>query len=234
MNHFDHLESHVPDLKKRRILDLGSGRGKFLFYCLDRGVSAIGLELNPEYIKMTLEKAEGLGVTVQVVEGVGEKLPFPDASFDFINISEVIEHVNDPAQMLSEVWRALSPGGYAYLSVPSRFSVKDPHFHLYFVNWLPRSLASTYIALLGEHKDYGYSKAGHQRLDEMHYYTWGGIGALLKEKGFSYDDQRILRIKGRLTNPLLAGIATLCYLPFRFAKFDSFHLLLKKDAKLSK
>ena len=91
MNHFDHLESHVPDLKRRRILDLGSGRGKFLFYCLDRGVSATGLELNPEYIKITHEKAKELGVTVQVVEGVGEKLPFPDASFDFINISEVIE-----------------------------------------------------------------------------------------------------------------------------------------------
>jgi len=230
MNHFDHLESHVPDLKRRRILDLGSGRGKFLFYCLDRGVSATGLELNPEYIKITHEKAKELGVTVQVVEGVGEKLPFPDASFDFINISEVIEHVNDPAQMLSEAWRVLSPGGYAYLSVPNRFGWKDPHFHLYFVNWLPRSLAGTYISLRGKHKDYGHSAAGHQRLDEMHYYTFGGIGKLLTKCGFSYHDQRVLRIKGKLKNPLLAGIATLCYLPFRFAKFDSFHLLLNKEA----
>ena len=108
-------------------------------------------------------------------------------------------------------------------------SWSDP-VHLYFVNWLPRSLASTFIALCGKHKDYSHNKAGVQRLDEMHYYTWNSIGAILTEKGFSYQDQRILRIKSALQNPLLISLAILLYIPFRFAYFDSFHLLLKKSA----
>ncbi len=231
MNHFDYLESHVPDLKKRRILDLGSGRGKFLFYCLDRGVTATGLELNPEYIEIAHAKARERGVKVEVTEGVGEKLPFPDASFDFVNISEVIEHVEDPVQMLREVHRVLSKDGYAYLSVPNRFGMKDPHFHLYVVNWLPRMWASSFIALCGKHKDYGHKNAGYQRLDEMHYYAMSDIGGLLHREGFSFKDQRILRIQGRLKNSFLAVIAVALYLPFRFFIFDSFHLLLKKESK---
>lgn len=231
MNHFDHLEFHIPDLKKRRILDLGSGRGKFLFYCLDRGVTAKGLEINPEYIEITRAKAKERGVEVDVVEGAGEKLPFPDASFDFVNVSEVIEHVNDPAQMLREVHRVLSHDGYAYLSVPNRFGMKDPHFHLYVVNWLPRSLASTFIALCGKHKDYSHNNAGYQRLDQMHYYTMGGIGELLRKEGFTFEDQRVLRIRRMIKFRPLAHLATLIYLPFRFAYFDSFHLLIQKNAK---
>ena len=229
MNHFDYLESHIPDLKKRRILDLGSGRGKFLFYCIARGVSATGLEINPEYISITHDKARAQGVTVNIVEGAGEKLPFANESFDFINISEVIEHVNDPTQMLSEVWRVLSKDGCAYLSVPNRFGIKDPHFHLYFVNWLPRSLVATYISIRGKHKDYGEERAGHQRLDEMHYYTYSGVGNLLGTHGFSHQDQRVLRIKSAVKNSLLGAVAQMLYLPFRFFVFDSFHILLKKE-----
>jgi ubiquinone/menaquinone biosynthesis C-methylase UbiE len=71
-------------------------------------------------------------------------LPFPDASFDLVWASEVIEHVADTGQWLSEVRRVLAPGGRLLVTTPShgrlrvalggveRFS--DPlgdHLHLY-------------------------------------------------------------------------------------------------------
>jgi 2-polyprenyl-3-methyl-5-hydroxy-6-metoxy-1,4-benzoquinol methylase len=228
MNHFDHLLLHVPDLPTRRILDLGSGRGKFLFYCLERGVHAVGLEYNPEYIAITKRKATEKGVPVEVYQGKGESLPFADETFDFLNISEVIEHVKDPEQVIKEAWRVLSPLGYAYLSAPNRFGLKDPHFHAYFVNWLPRSLASLFLTLTRKHKDYSFTGAGEQRLEEMHYYTLRNISKILTDTGFAVTDQRITKLHRRFPNPILFSCARLLYLPLRFAYFDSFHLLIQK------
>lgn len=49
----------------------------------------------------------------------GRKLPFPDASFDAIYSSNVLEHVADFAQIQSELARVLRPGGTAVHCVPS-------------------------------------------------------------------------------------------------------------------
>lgn len=228
MHHFEHLESHIPDLRTRRILDLGSGKGKFLFYCAEHGIPATGLEVSSDYVTLIKERAKKEGRDINIIQGRGEALPFPDASFDFINVSEVIEHVEDPKAMLAEIFRVLAPGGAAYLSVPNRFGWKDPHFHLIGVNWLPRSLSASYIALFGRHKDYSSDGAGYQRLDQMHYATWGQIARMLKEHGFRFEDQRIVKIRKRLGAGPLAFLAILCYLPFRMCYFDAFHILLSK------
>jgi len=45
-------------------------------------------------------------------------IQFPDASFDIIYCSHVLEHVPDDRRALTEFYRALSPGGYAVLIVP--------------------------------------------------------------------------------------------------------------------
>ncbi|MBX3169828.1 MAG: methyltransferase domain-containing protein [Candidatus Eremiobacteraeota bacterium] len=47
------------------------------------------------------------------------ELPFPDASFDVVFATEVIEHVLDPQRWLREVMRVLKPGGRLQLSTPN-------------------------------------------------------------------------------------------------------------------
>jgi predicted SAM-dependent methyltransferase len=55
-------------------------------------------------------------------------IQFPDASFDIIYCSHVLEHVPDDRRALAEFYRALSPGGYAVLIVPilSEVTFEDP------------------------------------------------------------------------------------------------------------
>lgn len=225
MTHFAHLASYIPDLASRRILDIGAGRGDFVLDARAHGASAEGLELNPQYRERAAEKARARGEELVLVDGVAEELPFSDASFSFVNLGEVIEHVQDPQRALREAWRVLEAGGLGYLSVPNRFGARDQHFHLWGVNWLPRFLADSYIALFGKHKAYTL-EAGHQRLSEMHYYTYGAACRLAAHAGFAVEDMRVLKLKRRLG--ALWPIAMPLYGLLRAAYLDSFHLLLRK------
>lgn len=46
------------------------------------------------------------------------ELPLPDASVEAIICMSVLEHVEDPLRAMREIYRVLTPGGYAFLYVP--------------------------------------------------------------------------------------------------------------------
>ncbi|HPG38732.1 MAG TPA: methyltransferase domain-containing protein [bacterium] len=46
------------------------------------------------------------------------KLPFADASYDFVFASHVLEHIREDTQAVAEIARVLKPGGLAILPVP--------------------------------------------------------------------------------------------------------------------
>jgi len=52
------------------------------------------------------------------VVGVGEMLPFKDASFEAVFSLNVLEHVRDPFRCAKEIARVLKPGGKLYCVVP--------------------------------------------------------------------------------------------------------------------
>ncbi|HET6462181.1 MAG TPA: class I SAM-dependent methyltransferase [Candidatus Krumholzibacteria bacterium] len=63
-------------------------------------------------------------------------LPFADGSADAILCTEVIEHVTDPAVMLSEFARVLSPGGAVVLTSPFTWHLHDePHDYWRFTEY---------------------------------------------------------------------------------------------------
>ena len=224
--HFDHLLEHVPDLASRAILDIGSGRGGFIVDAAVRGAAVTGVEPYALYRAETNQRTEKRGVTVEVVSGTAEQLPFPDASFGFINMSEVVEHVEDPRQALIEAYRVLSPGGYGYISVPNRFGFFDPHYHLYGINWMPRSWAEWMLAVVGMTKQ-STPETGRQRLSDMHYMTYGQASRLLTSAGFRVHDIRELKLQKRL--PLFVRLLALfVYRLGRACYFDTAHLLVHR------
>lgn len=225
--HVDFLLEHVPDLIDRSILDIGSGRGNFLIEIASRGGQATGLEVNDAYIQETLTKAAQKGLGVKVIKGMAENLPFENSSFDFVNFALVIEHVEDAQKALEEMSRVTRRGGQIYFGVPNRYGFKDPHFNLYFVNWLPRAWCNKFIDLFGRHKDYS-GPAGRQNLQDMHYFTFGEIKKKLARAGFQTIDLREKKIKKILKRSWLYFMALLPYRIHRAFFADSFHLFLVK------
>jgi ubiquinone/menaquinone biosynthesis C-methylase UbiE len=100
-----------------RLLDCGCGRGVALAYAreLRPGSCRLGLDADlGELVAMG-----GAGDPSLRVCASAEALPFPDAAFDRLIASEVLEHVEDDRAMLAELHRVLAPGGIAAVTVPN-------------------------------------------------------------------------------------------------------------------
>lgn len=69
-----------------------------------------------------------LDPTIAMVEMDITDIQYPEASFDVVYCSHVLEHVPDDAKAMSELYRVLKPGGWAVLAVPIRgdTTVEDP------------------------------------------------------------------------------------------------------------
>jgi len=92
----------------------------------DAHVLDIGCGAKP-YLPFVAPFAERY-IGVDAVEGpyvdhviAAEKLPFEDESFDLVLCTQVLEHVNDPTAVLSEIRRVLRPGGGALISTHGVF-----------------------------------------------------------------------------------------------------------------
>jgi len=219
-----------PDLLGGKILDLGSGTGKFLTQIAEVGGDAIGIEPSQRHIDASRELARSLNVSVEVQKGKGESLPFSDETFGFVNMAEIIEHVDNPERVLGEVFRVLKTGGGAYMSVPNRLGLYDPHYHTYAVNWLPRSMAPLFLKLSGKEKQYAHESddIGAQRLEAMHYYTFSGIQHLCRQIGFTVIDIRDHKIRSMDLSNIRCAIYVAAYKIARIFYFNTFHVGLVK------
>jgi SAM-dependent methyltransferase len=97
------------------ILDVGTSAGTNLRMLRDRGhQNVVGLDSSPEAIRFCTEK--GLG---EVRIGDICALPFPDATFDLVLATDILEHVDDDLLALRELRRVLKPDGRLLLTVPT-------------------------------------------------------------------------------------------------------------------
>lgn len=168
-----------------RVLDLGCGRGGLSVALEAGGVKVVPLDLRQRNCQVTRLRGRRYGFDLAAVSGRAEALPFADRSFDAVCLLEVLEHVSDPAALLSEARRVCRPDGLCVVTVVNRWAHLDPHYQLWGVNFLPRPWAQTLIELQGRSKR---SWRDNQRLDDMHYFSFGAFRRFAGSIGFEVHD----------------------------------------------
>jgi SAM-dependent methyltransferase len=112
-----------------RVLDLGCGGGRHAFEAWRRGSTVVALDRSEAELKEVRGVVGGMldagelsdGAPGGAVNGNALALPIPDASFDAVIASEVLEHVWDDRGALAELVRVLRPGGRIAVTVPTRW-----------------------------------------------------------------------------------------------------------------
>lgn len=89
------------------VLDAGCGEAVLSWYLAERGAKVTAMDIskpNLENARAFLGK-KGVLDRVTLVQGDAERLPFPDASFDWVISSHVLEHLPDFDQGVRELRR---------------------------------------------------------------------------------------------------------------------------------
>jgi len=103
------------------MLDIGCGEGFFLNHFDKKGLEVHGIDFNNKLVEgffPHLAKHVSQGDLIEHIENfakLGKK-------WDFINLTNVIEHVTDPVQTLASVKKILSADGFLRISAPNDFS----------------------------------------------------------------------------------------------------------------
>jgi SAM-dependent methyltransferase len=90
----------------RRIIDLGTGTGKFARALVDRGLEVVGVEPSAGMRETFASAVSG----ATVIAGSAEDIPLEDASVDAVVVAQAWHWV-DPARAVPEIARVLRPGG---------------------------------------------------------------------------------------------------------------------------
>lgn len=99
---------------KGRLLDIGTGRGELLRVAITQGWEALGVEPSPRFAEYAA-KYSGAEIKAAKLEDCN----FAAASFDVVILAAVLEHLYNPAEVLTEIARILKPGGVLFLDVPN-------------------------------------------------------------------------------------------------------------------
>lgn len=109
------------------VLELGCGGGINLqFYDRARVRSLTGLDPSAELLDYTRAEAKAYDFDMQILDGIGEAMPFEDARFDTVLTTFTLCSVQDGQQVLREMRRVLKPGGKILFLEHGRAPDKGP------------------------------------------------------------------------------------------------------------
>jgi SAM-dependent methyltransferase len=163
--------------KGDRLLDLGCGFGRHAFEATRRGADVVALDAGRDEVAQVRAVLAAMveagelsadGVRAGGVQGNALTLPFPDAAFDRIIASEVLEHIADDTTAIAELSRVLRPGGTMAVTVPrcgpevvnwllsdAYHDVPGGHIRIYRRSELARRVRASGLRATGGHHCHG-------------------------------------------------------------------------------
>ena len=173
-----------PDVKNKKILNMGCGQDILMDYFKKRKAKIIGIDICPEIIRRMRKKG------FKVTEADCRNLPIKDNVFDITFSIGVVEHFKEIYSAIQEHIRVTKKGGKVVVIVPNKLS---PFLFL----------ASIYYLLTGDLFRYG------KRIVEGKGYTKRKLREMMEGckdiKIFSYSTSSLLRILTKKYNKKMAN-----------------------------
>lgn len=112
----------LSPLQGRKVLDVGCGGGILADSMARRGAEVLGIDLATKALRVAqLHAVETETPLVRYrevsVEALAEEMP---GAFDCVTCMEMLEHVPDPASVVSACARLVKPGGWVFFSTINR------------------------------------------------------------------------------------------------------------------
>ena len=137
------------------VLDIGCGGGILSNHLAQSGFDVVGVDLSKDSLRVATEC--DMTQSVKYLQADAHQLPFSDQRFDAVCCLDVLEHLEDPGNVILEASRVLKPGGVflfhtfnrtwlsallAVHAIPLFFknAPKDLHVYSHFIT--PRELDS--------------------------------------------------------------------------------------------
>lgn len=122
----------MDELPPGKLLDVGCGGGRFMHRMARKGWEAEGIDFDE---KATQKITRRYGLKTYTGDLLACRLPA--ASYDAITLSHAIEHVPDPAAVLTECLRLLKPGGRLVITTPNIEGIAAAMFGPHWRGWEP-------------------------------------------------------------------------------------------------
>ena len=126
VNERNELFRGFPVGPDEHVLDVGCGDGAMTMYCAERGAHVLFTDIEAESVEGVKQQvsAQGKAASSQGFVCDSDPLLVPDACATRVICREVLEHVEDPSQVMGELVRAGKPGALYLLTVPGETGEK--------------------------------------------------------------------------------------------------------------
>lgn len=118
----DHVVNELIDYSGKKILDVGTGGGRFALSLAKCG-DIYGVDLSLEMLRAFVNKAEQEQVRAVVYQADAENLPFKKETFDIALCMATITVCPNPEKVILEMNRVLKPGGIIVVSITNKLSL---------------------------------------------------------------------------------------------------------------
>ncbi len=214
----------VEEVRPKKILEVGCGRGFYLqaLALYDFPKEIYGVDLNEKYLERAKEVCQDERIVLQ--QGSIYALPYKADTFDFVLLTEILEHLSDDVSALTEIRRVLKPGGTVVVTVPNmQFPFAwDP------LNWVLMHVFHTHVS-----KDIWWL-AGIWA-DHDHLYRKEVLVKKIKQAGFTIKEVRpVLHYCWPFSHFILYGIGKNIVERLGVRRFDRFAFQRKKSSWLAR
>ena len=180
-------------------LEIGCGGGILSEEIARMGFNTTGIDPSEKSLNIAIKHASDNNLNIKYEKGTGEKLQFQNSTFDVVFCCDVLEHVRDLPEVISEISRVLKKGGIfiydtfnrTYFSKISaikilqewkRWAIMPPNLHVWEMFIKPHEIRSLLIENQLTWKEHIGMKPNISYLKMLRYLHKRAVGELTYEE----------------------------------------------------